>query len=84
MVVCVVTIAVIALVCTCIRITNFHLHIGLLLVNQWKGQQGKTKKWSTKLLEYLRIQPYSKNIINYNNIQDSLKKLAGMDDFLTG
>ena len=80
MVACVVTLAVIALVC--IWITNFHLHIGLLLVNQWKRPAGKDKEVEHKTF---RI-PQNSTIFKeyYNNIQDSLKKLAGMDDFLTG
>ena len=55
MVACVVTLAVIALVC--IWITNFHLHIGLRL------EKASRERQRSGAQEYLRIQLYSKNII---------------------
>ena len=66
----------------CIWITNFDVHIGLLLINQWKRPAGQDNEMEHKIFRL----PQNSTIFKeyYNNIQDSLKKLAGMDDFLTG
>ena len=59
-----------------------NLNIGMLFVNQWRRPTGQDKEVEPKMFKLPKNSTTFKDY--YNNVQGSLKGLAGMDDFLTG
>ena len=56
--------------------------IGTLFVKQWKRPTGQDKEAEIKIFKLPEKSTIFKEY--YNDIQESLKSLAGMDDFLSG
>lgn len=55
---------------------------GTLFVNQWRRPAGQDKEVEHKIFKLPKDSTIFKDY--YNDVQCSLKSLAGMDDFLTG
>ena len=66
----------------CSVYTYMYLNVGTLFVNQWRRPAGQDKPVEQRLFRISRNSTIFKEY--YNEIQGSLKSLAGMDDFLTG
>lgn len=62
--------------------TYTYLDIGTLFVNQWRRPAEQDKPVEQRIFRISRNSTIFKEY--YNEIQCSLKSLAGMDDFLTG
>ena len=67
---------------THIHIWVLNLIIGTLFVNQWRRPSGQDKEVKHKIFKLPQNSTIFKDY--YNDIQDSFKSLAGIDDFLTG
>lgn len=65
-----------------IRICIVNLNIGTLFVNQWRKPAGQDKEVEHKIFKLPKSSTVFKDY--YDDVQGSLKSLAGMDDFLTG
>lgn len=65
-----------------IHIWIVNLNIGTLFVNQWRRPAGQDKEVEHKIFKLPKNSTIFKDY--YNDVQGSLKSLAGMDDFLTG